>query len=86
MLGGALALAVLSAMETGRTNHLLDRHDASAHAMTTGLQRARFVGGLFVPGATVVGLRTRDSRGEHDAAPIVVEPELATVARGGMAR
>jgi EmrB/QacA subfamily drug resistance transporter len=78
-LGGALGLAVLSAIATARTNHLIDRHDVSAHALTAGFQRALLVGGLFVLAATAFGLRTRNSRGEHE--PMVVEPELAAVAQ-----
>jgi EmrB/QacA subfamily drug resistance transporter len=72
-VGGALGLAVLSAIATSHTNHLLGRQDAPLHAATAGFQRALFIGGLFVLAATVVALRTRNSRGEHAAA----EPEPA---------
>ncbi len=77
-LGGALGLAVLSAIATARTNHLLDRHDMPAHAITSGFQRALLAGGLLIIAATAFGLRTRNSRGEHDAEPIVIKPEIAT--------
>jgi MFS family permease len=42
-------------------------------------QRALLVGGLSVLAATAFGLRTRNSRGEQGAEPMVVEPELAAV-------
>ncbi len=73
-VGGALGLAVLSAIATARTSHLLGGHDQPAHALTAGFQRALLVGGLFVLAATPVALRTRNSRGEHDE-------EKATVVR-----
>jgi hypothetical protein len=80
-LGGALGLAVLSAIATARTSHLIDRHDPAADALTAGFHRALLVGGLFVLAATAFGLRTRNSRGEHGAEPMVVEAELAAVAQ-----
>ena len=79
-LGGALGLAVLSAIATARTNHLIEparraRLGAqAAHAMTAGFQRALLAGGLLIIAAAVFGLRTRNSRGEHDAEPIVIKP------------
>jgi EmrB/QacA subfamily drug resistance transporter len=79
-LGGALGLAVLSAIATARTNQLIDRQDLPGQAMTAGFQRALFVGGLLVLAATAFGLRTRNSRGEQSAEPTAVKPELAAVA------
>ena len=71
---------MLSATATARTNQLIDRHDLPAHATTAGFQRALLVGGLLVLAATAFGLRTRNSRGEQSAEPMVLEPELAAVA------
>ena len=68
-VGGALGLAVLSAISAARTRHLLGAHDLPAHAMTAGFQRALFVGGLLVFGSILIALRTRKTRGEHDSEP-----------------
>jgi EmrB/QacA subfamily drug resistance transporter len=77
-LGGALGLAVLSAIATARTNQGLARHDLPTTAATAGFQRALLVGGLLVIAAAALGLRTRSSRGEHDAQSILAQPQLAT--------
>lgn len=76
-LGGALGLAVLSAIATARTNQGLARHDLPTTAATAGFQRALLVGGLLVIAAAALGLRTRSSRGEHDTQSILAQPHLA---------
>jgi EmrB/QacA subfamily drug resistance transporter len=80
-LGGALGLAVLSAIATSRTDQLRNQHFVAAHALTAGFQRALFVGGLFVIAAIVLGLGTRNSRGEPAAEPLVAPLELVAVAQ-----
>lgn len=64
-VGGALGLAVLSAIAASRTQHLLGTHDVPAHAATAGYHRALLVGALIVLAAIGVALRTRNTRGEH---------------------
>ena len=63
-LGGALGLAIFSAIATARTNHLLAEHDAAAHASTAGFQRALLAGSIFLLGAAVVALRASNTRTE----------------------
>jgi EmrB/QacA subfamily drug resistance transporter len=63
-LGGALGLAVLSAIATARTNHQLHNLDEPAHAATAGFQRALFVGAMLIFIAAIGGLFTRSSQGE----------------------
>jgi MFS family permease len=75
-VGGALGLAVLSAIATSRTDHLLGRHEPPLSAATAGFQRALFIGGLFVLAATLIALRTRNSRGEQVAPEAEAVPVL----------
>jgi EmrB/QacA subfamily drug resistance transporter len=64
-LGGALGLAILTAVATSRTQHLAGSDAAGAHALTAGFQRALLVGSVFVLAAAVVGLRATNTRGEQ---------------------
>ena len=75
-LGGALGLAVLSAIATARTHHQLDRHDLPTHAATAGFQRALFVGATLIFVAAAGGLFTRNTRGEQTIEPARAEPDL----------
>jgi EmrB/QacA subfamily drug resistance transporter len=59
-LGGALGLAVLSAVATSRTNHLLSTGTPSDVALTSG--RGLLVGAAFLVVAAVLGLRTTNTR------------------------
>ncbi|HEX4011806.1 MAG TPA: MFS transporter [Solirubrobacteraceae bacterium] len=63
-LGGALGLAILTALATTRTHDLLARHAAPASALTSGFQRALFVGSLFILAAAFIALRATNTRGE----------------------
>jgi hypothetical protein len=72
-VGGALGLAVLSAIATARTKHLFAAHAAPAHALTGGFHRALLVGSIIVLVTAVIALRTSNARGE------AVEPAAETV-------
>jgi EmrB/QacA subfamily drug resistance transporter len=61
-LGGALGLAILSAVATAHTHNLLAAHASPAHALTSGFQRALIVGGIFLLAAAVIALRTSNTR------------------------
>jgi EmrB/QacA subfamily drug resistance transporter len=62
-LGGALGLAILSALATSRTTSLLHGgQDTVAQAATGGYQRALMVGAFFVLAATVVALAAPNRR------------------------
>ena len=60
-LGMALGLAVLSAIATARTHHLLAAHAARPDALTSGYQRALLVCSIFVLAAAA----DRDPHPEH---------------------
>ena len=63
-VGGALGLAILTAVATGRTNHLLATHASDAHALTSGFQRALLLGSILILASSVIGLRATNTRGE----------------------
>src|SRR5262249_14906140 len=62
-LGGALGLAILSAIATGRTHHLLAAHAAHQVALTSGFGHALLVCSLFLVAAAVIAARTASTRG-----------------------
>ena len=57
-LGMALGLAVLSAIATAHTHHLLAAHAPRPEALTSGYQRALLVCSIFVLAAAVIASRT----------------------------
>jgi EmrB/QacA subfamily drug resistance transporter len=70
-LGGALGLAIFTAIATSRTQHQLTTHHAPLTASTDGFQRALLVAAIFLVAAAVIGLRATNSRGEP--APAVAD-------------
>jgi EmrB/QacA subfamily drug resistance transporter len=66
-LGGALGLAIFSAIATSRTNHLLVAHVARADALTSGFQRALVAASIFLVAAAIIALRATNTRGEPAA-------------------
>jgi EmrB/QacA subfamily drug resistance transporter len=62
-LGGALGLAILSAISTSRTNHLLAAHASHPVALTSGFGHALLVCSLFLVAAAVIAARTASTRG-----------------------
>jgi predicted MFS family arabinose efflux permease len=69
-IGMALGLAVLSALATARTHHLLAAHTARPEAMTAGYQRALLVCSMFVLVAGLIASRAPNAR--TTAQPLVV--------------
>ncbi len=66
--GGALGLAVLSAVATSRTRGVLDTGGNVPHALTEGFQRAFLIGAGFVLVAAAIALFAANTRaGEHAA-------------------
>jgi predicted MFS family arabinose efflux permease len=63
-LGGALGLAILSAVATSRTNHLLATNGSPVHALDGGLRKALLVASIFELAAAVIALRATNTRGE----------------------
>jgi EmrB/QacA subfamily drug resistance transporter len=75
-LGGALGLAIFSAIATSRTGDLLAAHAPPADALTEGFQRALLVSSIFLVAAAVVGLRATNTRGDQQA-PLAEVPQSA---------
>ena len=77
-VGGALGLAIFSALATTQTNHLLATGHSAHAAATAGFDRALLAGALFTLAAALISLRTAKTRQD----PItprrgpVLEPEL----------
>jgi predicted MFS family arabinose efflux permease len=80
-LGGALGLAIFSAIATSRTNHLLATGTSSPEALTSGFHRALLVSSIFLLAAAVIGLRVANTRGEAQQPAPVVPPEPEPVLR-----
>ena len=74
-VGGALGLAIFTAIATSRTNDLLAA-TGRPHALTAGFQRALLVGSIFILAAAVIGLRATNTRGE---APQAAAPDPVAV-------
>jgi EmrB/QacA subfamily drug resistance transporter len=69
-LGGALGLAIFSALATSHTQHLLATHTPPDQALTAGFQRALLAGSIFILAAAFIALRATNTRAETpDAAP-----------------
>ncbi len=75
-VGGALGLAIFSAIATARTDHLLAGHAAPADALTDGFQRALLAESVFLAATAVIALRTANIHGESDDPAGVVAPAL----------
>jgi EmrB/QacA subfamily drug resistance transporter len=71
-VGGALGLAIFTAVATSRTNHLLADHTSMPQALTSGFQRALLIGSLLILAAAVIALRATNTRGETD--DVIAEP------------
>jgi EmrB/QacA subfamily drug resistance transporter len=77
-LGGALGLAVFSAIATARTNDLLAAQTPLADALTSGFQRALLASSIVLLAAALIALRTSNTRGEprHPVAEALPGPRL----------
>jgi MFS family permease len=75
-LGMALGLAILSAIATARTHHVLVVHADRPEALTAGYQRALLVCAIFVLAAALIATRTPNARAA--AAPVIIAPEVAS--------
>jgi EmrB/QacA subfamily drug resistance transporter len=61
-VGGALGLAILSAIATSRTNGLISDHVTPPDALVDGFQRGLLVGSIFLFAGALIGLRTTNTR------------------------
>jgi EmrB/QacA subfamily drug resistance transporter len=64
-IGAALGLAILSAIATARTAHLVTAHIATPHALTAGFHRALLVGSVLLLGAALFAVRAPNTRGDN---------------------
>jgi len=80
-VGGALGLAILSAVGTARTHHLLSTGVAMPAATTSGLRHALAAGGAFAAAAALIALATANTREDPHAAqhldPLADHPQAA---------
>jgi EmrB/QacA subfamily drug resistance transporter len=76
-LGGALGLAIFTALATSRTNHLLATHTAGPQALTAGFQRGLLASGVFILAAAFIGLRATNTRAEAESPPAREAPAPA---------
>jgi predicted MFS family arabinose efflux permease len=77
-LGGAVGLAIFSAIATSRTHDLLAAHTPPAHALTSGFQQSLLAGSIFILAAAIIALRATNTRGEtsHTVPDTLPEPAL----------
>ncbi|MDX6616221.1 MAG: hypothetical protein QOD60_1312 [Solirubrobacterales bacterium] len=65
-LGGALGLAIFTAIATSRTGDLLASGAPAPEALTSGFHRALLAGSIFLLAAAVVAVRSPNTKGETD--------------------
>jgi EmrB/QacA subfamily drug resistance transporter len=63
-LGGALGIAIFSAVSTSRAHHLLADHATVQHALTSGFQRALLACSIAMLVAALLAVRATNTRGE----------------------
>jgi EmrB/QacA subfamily drug resistance transporter len=73
-VGGALGLAIFSAIATARINDLLAAGTAQPEALTSGFQRALLASSIFLLASAVVALRITNTRGEGTESESAREP------------
>jgi hypothetical protein len=74
-VGGALGLAVLSAVATARTSHLLAARTPAPEALTAGFQRALLAGSIALAASAIIAFWVANTRHQADAAPAPQQPE-----------
>jgi len=64
-LGGALGIAIFTAVATSHTQSLIAAHSLVPEALAAGFHRALIVAAVFLLGATAIALRATNTRGEE---------------------
>jgi predicted MFS family arabinose efflux permease len=64
-VGGALGLAIFTALATTHTNHLLATHVGPVRALNSGLQRGLQASAIFLLASAFIALRATNTRGEQ---------------------
>jgi len=72
-LGGAIGVAIFSAVSTSRARHLIQTHATVHEALTSGFRRALLACAISMVAAAVVALRATNTRGEPAAAAPALE-------------
>ena len=80
-VGGALGLAVLSAIATARSNNLLAAHASVPVAQTAGFGRALFAGSIALAASAIIAVWVANTREQTEAAPTAPQRESAPAAR-----
>jgi EmrB/QacA subfamily drug resistance transporter len=75
-VGGALGLAIFTALATSRTDHLLAAHVSPAHALNSGLQRGLLACSIFLFVSALIALRATNTRGEESVGAPAAEPAM----------
>jgi hypothetical protein len=70
-LGGALGIAIFSAISTARANHLIATHVSAPAALTSGFHTALLAGSIFLLAAALIASRTTNTDGAPAASPIL---------------
>jgi len=65
-VGGALGLAIFSALATSRIGDELASHASQAEAMTSGFSRALLASSIFLAASAIVALRIANTRGDEE--------------------
>jgi EmrB/QacA subfamily drug resistance transporter len=79
-LGGALGLAIFSAIATSRTQDLLAAHASRAAALTSGFQHALLACSVFLVAAAAIAARAASTRAASTRSEPAASPEPAPVA------
>jgi EmrB/QacA subfamily drug resistance transporter len=66
-LGGALGLAIFTALATSHTHSLLAAHTPPSQALTAGFGRALLLGSIFLAAAAIIALKATNTHGEAQA-------------------
>ncbi len=75
-LGGALGVAIFSAVANSTTAHRLTHHAPQKVALTAGFQDALLLAAIFLAAAAMIAVRSPNTHGEHATMPSQ-EPMLA---------
>jgi hypothetical protein len=78
-VGGALGLAILAAIATSHTHHLLAVHVTGPVALTSGVQRALLASSIFLVVAAAIAIRTGRAQGETEQVESAAAPEPVRV-------
>jgi EmrB/QacA subfamily drug resistance transporter len=79
-LGGALGIAIFSAISTSRARHLVAADASTSDALTSGFHRALLAGSIFLLAAALIAARAINTRGEplpHPPLEPVPTPDTA---------